>query len=85
MGESMKCSVCNKDISEKSKFCNYCGEKVKKEVKVNYCPNCGIDLKNTSKSIESSNKSNNLNLVVTVVFILLVIEVIFFFFWYLLF
>jgi len=85
MGEYMKCSTCKKEISEKSKFCNYCGEKVKKEIKVNYCPNCGIDLKNASKILASSNKSNKLNIIVTVVFVLLIIEVVFFFLWYLLF
>ncbi len=41
----MKCSNCNSEISENTKFCTFCGAPVKKEQKSPACPSCGAQVK----------------------------------------
>lgn len=36
----MKCSNCNKEISENIKFCTFCGTEVKREQEASVCPYC---------------------------------------------
>ena len=41
----MKCSNCNNEIPENTKFCTFCGTPVKKEEKSPVCPSCGAQVK----------------------------------------
>ncbi|MCR0613021.1 zinc ribbon domain-containing protein [[Clostridium] innocuum] len=65
----MKCSNCESDINDDSKFCPICGNKViqchscgnilKKENK--FCPKCGnpLDIENNKDSVSSNDKMNH--------------------------
>ncbi len=41
----MKCTNCNNEIPENTKFCKFCGTPVEKEQKSPVCPSCGAQVK----------------------------------------
>lgn len=85
----MLCKGCNREIEDNSEFCEYCGEKVKKELKSMFCASCGKQVENNSLFCkhcgapignvapvpEKDNKSNKRNLAMKVIMIALLVIV----------
>lgn len=44
----MLCNGCKREIEDDAKFCEYCGEKVEKELENLFCSSCGKQIENNS-------------------------------------